>query len=116
MASEIWKCGDCGDTHEEREQAAECCAPLPVMAWACAGCENTHDEKDDALYCCADKVRCDKCTRPYRPKSLNGVSVRVLGFCNVCTPAYSHDQQHRVEEAFYTENGRACNVLSGAVY
>jgi len=116
MISEIWKCGDCGALHGDEEDAARCCAPLPRLGYMCNSCEEDYDEKSAALDCCADKVRCTKCARQYGAKTLNGVSVRIVGFCSVCTPVYSYAQQDAVETAFIAQTGRACNVMSGAVY
>lgn len=115
MINQVWRCGSCSEAHDWEDDALTCCAPEPEEAWECKDCEEVHKQKNEALNCCGEKVRCPKCMRPHSEKSLNGVSVRVVGFCNVCTPAYSYDQQDRVEEAFHSETGRICNVLTGAV-
>jgi len=116
MVEQVWMCGLCSGTHECEGEAVMCCSPEPQEAWACGDCEEVHKQKDEAVGCCGEKVSCPKCMRPHSEKTLNGVSVRVVGFCNICTPVYSYEEQRSVEDAFYAGNGINCNVLTGSVY
>lgn len=47
----LWKCADCGATHEDRHDAAYCCGPLE--RYACPTCNDDDWETEaDALACC----------------------------------------------------------------
>jgi hypothetical protein len=64
-AEERYRCGDCGELHEEPDQAEECCRPEVQDVWICGKCEKTFDvsyTKNDnkaqeaaANACCCDE-------------------------------------------------------------
>lgn len=43
-ATPLWKCGECGDVHEDEDEARECCMPRIWELWQCPECKKVHDE------------------------------------------------------------------------
>lgn len=55
-AKELWRCDECGETHEYEEEAYDCCPPEVDLIYECGECGKTFDEKKDADLCCSDEV------------------------------------------------------------
>lgn len=50
--SAAWKCGHCGDWHDDEYSAQECCEPRVIDGWRCDGCFDYHRTKQNASACC----------------------------------------------------------------
>jgi hypothetical protein len=94
-----WKCGDCGEFHDDESDALHCCAPGPEEAWACPDCEKAHDTERKALECCMpdNGVTCPNCLRDYSPVHINAMAIEVVGHCNTCNPLFTPEQQFTIE-------------------
>lgn len=112
----IYKCGDCGQSHDEEHDAVLCCAPEPVEAYECEECNTEHSCSDMAEKCCGADLRCPVCARDYAEKSLNGVAIRVAGHCNRCNPFFTLDQDLRISDVFHLETGAFGCILTGSVH
>lgn len=44
-ATPIWKCGECGEIHDDEDGARECCMPDIYELWQCPECKKVHDEE-----------------------------------------------------------------------
>ena len=59
-AKEVYECLGCGKTHDDQDDAAECCRPSVRMVYRCDICQKTHGSgyraERRAETCCADRV------------------------------------------------------------
>jgi hypothetical protein len=53
-ASEVWICDECGEAHNDEDDAADCCRPSVWQKWKCGKCDGIHNNEPDAVTCCAD--------------------------------------------------------------
>ncbi len=59
--SSKWKCDECGEAHDDEDEARECCPPTVTEFWVCNGCEeNFAEEKAAKAHGCKmfDPSRC----------------------------------------------------------
>ncbi|WP_219117119.1 hypothetical protein [Janthinobacterium sp. UMAB-56] len=50
-----WKCGSCGDIHEDESDAHECCQPSVSEVYICPVCGAWHRGEDAAQECCPNE-------------------------------------------------------------
>ncbi len=99
-AKPLWKCGECGEIHEDEDGAGECCRPMIHEMWGCPVCGEAHDKESLALRCCGPEglTRCPCCARDYSVAEINHAAIEVAGHCNTCNPHYSVEQQIAIED------------------
>lgn len=51
---ERWRCGECGVTHEDEDDAHDCCRPSVFQAYECPICGECHDDIAAANRCVAE--------------------------------------------------------------
>ena len=51
-----WECGACGVTHDDEDDARDCCRPGISEVYVCPVCQDKHDTEDSALDCCEDEL------------------------------------------------------------
>lgn len=104
QAVELWKCGGCGEIHDEEDGALECCRPSIHEVYGCPDCTMVHTEEADAIKCCAEAglglTRCPCCARDYTHVEINHYAIEVAGHCNTCCPFFSLDEQFRIEDLY----------------
>lgn len=103
-AIERWKCGQCGEIHDDEDEARECCMPAIHELYGCPICDANHEDEEDALKCCGDAsvlTRCPCCARDYAGSEINHFAVTVAGHCNTCNPFFTVDQQMIIEELHF---------------
>ncbi|MGI9573868.1 hypothetical protein ACRYJU_07250 [Alloalcanivorax xenomutans] len=103
----VFKCGECGSIHFDEDSARECCMPEILEMYQCPICQAVHDEEEDAEQCCGvETARCPACFRTYGRSSIDVFAIKVAGHCRTCNPAYSYDDQFRIEQLHFqaTEN------------
>lgn len=103
-AIHLWRCGECGEVHDDEDGARECCMPSIHECFGCPTCRQTHDCETDALKCCGSEAgltRCPCCARDYADSELNHFAVTVAGHCNTCNPFFTVDQQITIEELHF---------------
>lgn len=47
-----YKCCECGDLHDDLDDARECCVPRVEEVFLCPICQAPHNEEEDAIDCC----------------------------------------------------------------
>lgn len=47
-----YKCPDCGELHDDYDDAVECCEPFISAVYLCPVCQEQHRMEDDAIECC----------------------------------------------------------------
>ncbi|KIO49624.1 hypothetical protein [Nitrosospira sp. NpAV] len=47
-----WKCGECGDLHDDEDEARECCEPSVFEVYVCPTCGEEHSAEAEAIDCC----------------------------------------------------------------
>ena len=47
-----YECGECGEIHDDEDEARYCCPPSVKEVFVCPLCEIYHKEEADALDCC----------------------------------------------------------------
>jgi len=55
---ELYLCPDCGEEHDNVEDAADCCPRdfETVIKYECPICRDTYDDEDDAHACCEPEL------------------------------------------------------------
>jgi hypothetical protein len=108
MASRMYVCGRCEEAHKDEDDAAQCCPPEVWEAWACDSCGKEHGMEQAADSCCpgnVDHTRCPVCFRDYHPRDLDATCIQVVGHCQKCTPFFTYDQQHQIEDLHWQKTG-----------
>lgn len=49
-----YRCDECGDIHEDEDNARECCAPTISEVYQCSVCHAKFDDEDEADKHCLD--------------------------------------------------------------
>lgn len=107
-----FKCGECGDLHDDDDDALECCRPTISEVWICGTCNEHHDHESGAQVCCGDAaVRCPSCARGYGEASLDAVAICVADHCRTCNPMFDYDQQDAIESLHFQSTGEWENLL-----
>jgi len=68
-----YRCGECGDIHDDYDEARECCEPTVYEVYSCGHCREefgSHEELAGA--CCAD-------VEPDAPPIINQAELEALG-------------------------------------
>ncbi|MBS1143389.1 MAG: hypothetical protein H6R14_795 [Proteobacteria bacterium] len=47
-----YQCCECGDIHDDEDDARECCAPRIKEVFVCPQCKEVFDDEDEAIECC----------------------------------------------------------------
>lgn len=47
-----WKCHECGEIHENEDDAYDCCRPEVSEGYLCPECGEFHRREQNALDCC----------------------------------------------------------------
>ena len=45
-------CDECGDLHDDRYDAADCCRPMIRTTWVCESCGSENSDQTEADACC----------------------------------------------------------------
>lgn len=100
QAIELWRCCECNATHDDEDDARECCQPSIEECYGCPDCDEVHSCERQALKCCEDQcfTRCPCCARDYSEHDINHFAVTVAGHCNTCNPMFSVEQQLQIED------------------
>lgn len=48
---ERWKCGECGEIHDDENDARECCLPGVFEVYQCPICKTSHIDSQEAEEC-----------------------------------------------------------------
>lgn len=48
----MYECPDCGELHEEQDDAKDCCPKEIVEMWVCSVCGEQYEDWDSAYSCC----------------------------------------------------------------
>lgn len=101
-AKPLWKCGECGEIHDDEDGARECCMPRVYEMYGCPVCDSVHDDEDAALKCCGPQgiIRCQSCARDYSQAAINHWAVVVAGHCSTCNPFFSVAEQFSIEDLY----------------
>lgn len=89
MSIELYECGNCSKTHDDEDEAHECCAPEVKTVYACAGCYEG-DPEDATTY--ETEKKADACTCGFGPRCFCGTRLtddderpsRILGSVIYC--------------------------------
>lgn len=49
---EVWRCEQCGEIHDDEDEASECCPPEITALFRCTACRKTHQSEEEAEGCC----------------------------------------------------------------
>lgn len=93
----IYKCGCCGELHDDEDDARECCKPEVIELYRCTECKAVHEGELSAQSCCEERVRCPCCARDYGETTMDAFAVKVANHCRTCNPFFSLDQQLEIE-------------------
>lgn len=47
-----WSCDNCGELHDEEDDALECCPPAITKVFFCPVCDESHLSEQQARECC----------------------------------------------------------------
>ena len=61
---EKWQCGECGDIHDDEDDASECCKPVIREVYVCPICNEKHGDREEAMECIA-KCETEDNTKTY---------------------------------------------------
>lgn len=53
----VFECPECGQVHEDPEEASECCPRDPLEQidyWKCGECDELYEDKEEAKECCKE--------------------------------------------------------------
>lgn len=48
---EKWECGECGELHDDDDEARDCCRPRIYEVYQCPVCYESHSDIDKAISC-----------------------------------------------------------------
>lgn len=51
-----YRCGECGDSHNDHDEALECCPPQINEVYLCGHCHEDYGHDEDAAENCCDDV------------------------------------------------------------
>ncbi|MDM9593592.1 hypothetical protein QU617_09740 [Pseudomonas guariconensis] len=103
----LYKCGSCGDIHDDEDGARECCQPEVEEMFECPVCKTIHDGEDEARLCCeSDSIKCPSCYRDHSSITLSFQAIKIAGHCTTCNPMFTIDQQQAIQDLHYQETGR----------
>lgn len=75
--------------------------------YKCGSCGEIHDDEDDAVNCCGiDAVQCPSCRRDHPSITLSFQAIKIAGHCTTCNPMFTIDQQQAIQDLHYHETGR----------
>ena len=47
-----FRCGECGELHDDQDSAVDCCPPHISETWVCESCGSENFRQDEADACC----------------------------------------------------------------
>lgn len=107
--TEVWKCCECGEIHDDDDDAQECCKPRIEELYRCDVCSETHEDEDEAGNCCglsSGYTKCPSCYRHYRSNELSASAVEIAGHCQTCNPLFTIYQQVQIEDRHLELTGK----------
>ena len=114
--TEVWKCCECREVHDDEDAARECCQPQILELFRCDLCSTIHEDEADAETCCgvsASSVTCPTCYRAYRSRHIGASAIEAVGHCQACNPQFSVDEQFKIEDLHYDRTGTNASILQG---
>lgn len=117
--SEVWKCCECGEIHDDEDGARECCMPRIAELYRCDLCESVHEDEEQAEKCCGVSgtyvtyVTCPSCYRDYRSNQIGAQAVLISGHCQTCNPSFTIDQQLAIEDLHFDRTGHRASLMHG---
>lgn len=51
-AEQVWRCEQCGEIHDDEDEASECCPPEVTVLFRCKVCRETYRKEEEAEDCC----------------------------------------------------------------
>jgi len=117
--TEVWKCCECEEIHDDEDGAEDCCKPRIEELYRCDLCDEVHEGEDEAAECCGDSaedgslINCPACRRDYRSNEIAAQAVEVSGHCQTCNPLFTIHQQHQIEDLHFDRTGVQCDLARG---